>query len=278
MGMETKALGLFALINSRLATFTDAEKKVAKQVLEEPNEAVYNSVTELAYSAGVSETTVLRFARKLGYQSYQYFKMDLAKCIASDQQAESNNGDPLERLARAHIAIIEDTDRLLVREDVEKAVDAMVNARTIHLYGVGHSGITARDGRYRLLRLGFQAEFFDDAHFQLMAASTLQPGDVAIGLSVSGSTKDTVESLRKRSTRATTIAVTSHYKSPITKPYRYHPTNSQSRGSLESGSFLSKIAQLYVLDVLFNGIAKRSPERVKSIREQMGKAISQKLF
>ena len=277
---------LMARLHSSLSALTESEQKVAAAVRSDPQRVVYASVTELAEAAGVGETTVLRFARKLGYRNYHAFKMDLARDIFSEGAAQDGEAasspasdDLLHRATEENRRVIVDTYQMLDRPVFERAVAMLADARQIHFYGAGHSGITAQDARYRFWRLGFPAAAFADPHFQLMAAATLQPGDVAVGLSVSGSTRDTVECLAAAKARgAGTIAITGYAQAPIGRVADVVLVTATREMPLQSGSFTSKIGQLHMLDLLVRALVQSCPERVRQHQEQVGQAVSTKLY
>ncbi len=277
---------LLARLHSHLASLTTSEQKVAAVVSRSPQQVVYSSVTELAATAEVGETTVLRFARKLGYRNYQSFKMDLARDIFSDygavgarQTPAEDSPDGLAATTERNQRVVVDTFRVLDPATFSEAVRILAGARQIHFYGVGHSGITARDAHYRLLRLGFPVNSFSDPHFQAMAAATLAEGDAAVGLSVSGSTKDTVECLRiARKHGAKTVAITGYARAPIVREVDVVLLTATRESPLESGSFTSKIGQLHMLDLLCTAMVGLHPEAVRRQQETVAEAISPKLF
>lgn len=274
--------GLLVRLGGMTHVFSQAEGKVAAQVLKKPHEIVYCSVTEVAELAGVSEATVLRFARRLGYRSYQDLKMDLARDVFSatpDGESDQKDDSLISQVSQLHAQAIQDTTRLIDPKQLEAAINALTQARSIHFFGVGHSWITAKDASYRLFRLGFRASAFDDPHFQLMAAATLREGDVAVGLSVSGSTKDTVDSLAEANARgAKTIAVTAYVQAPITRYADIVLLTSTREAPTDSGAFTSKVAQLFILDLLCTSLVRLQPGSARETQEQIGKAISPKLY
>lgn len=275
---------LVARINASMRSLSQAERKVAEAVLADQAGTVYASVTELAEAAGVGETTVLRFARRLGYRSYQAFKIDLARDLSSgkteDQEAgQDEEGAQLWRLTERNQSVILETYRLLDHAVLDGVVTTLSRSSCIHFYGVGHSGIAAADAAFVFMRLGFPARGFNDAHFQVMAASALTPQDAAIGLSISGSTKDTVESLSiARSRGAATIAITGYARSPLTHHADFTLLVAGRESPLQSGAFASRMAQLHVLDLILSELVRRNESRVHEYRENVGRAISEKLY
>lgn len=281
---DNLSAAVMARIQASLQALSRAEGRVAQAVLSDPEGIVYASVTELAEAAGVGETTVLRFVRRLGYRSYQAFKIDLARDLTPGEREarepqNPQNEDPLKILTDRNQNVILETYRLLDRSALNEVVAILSTAASIHFFGVGHSGITASDAAYRFMRLGFPARSYSDAHFQVMAASALTPQDAAVGLSISGSTKDTVEALKIADDRgAKTVAITGYARSPLTQHAQISLLVAGRESPLESGSFTSKMAQLHILDLILLELVRRDESRVESHRERVGRAISEKLY
>lgn len=283
-GRDRPLTALIARIRASSNSLSRAERRVADAVLGDPTGTVYASVTELAEVAGVGETTVLRFARRLGYRSYQAFKIDLARDL-SQVDTETPKGEAREedgllwRLTERNQNVILETYRLLDHSALDSVVSILSESTGIHFFGVGHSGITADDGAYRFMRLGFPARSYGDPHFQVMAASALGASDAAVGLSISGSTKDTVEALRIAQERgARTIAITGYARSPLTHHADVSLLVAGRESPLESGSFTSKMGQLHLLDLILLELVRRNETRVEQHRENVGRAISEKLY
>jgi RpiR family carbohydrate utilization transcriptional regulator len=69
-------------IRTQLDSLSKSERKVALAVLEHPTQTVSQNITALAKSAQVSEPTVVRFCRTLGYDGWHEFKLKLAQGLA----------------------------------------------------------------------------------------------------------------------------------------------------------------------------------------------------
>src|SRR4030042_3406665 len=63
-----------------------ALQKVADLVLQQPDMVIYVSVNAVAAAAGVSEATVMRFCRTLGFKGFQDFKICLARELVTSPQ------------------------------------------------------------------------------------------------------------------------------------------------------------------------------------------------
>lgn len=273
-------------IQSLLPSFTKSEQKVAHIVLAHTESVIYSSVIDLAEKAGVGETTVLRFCRKIGFRGYQEFKLALAQELVNpvkNLHGEVDEEDSLstitQKVTSANRQAIEDTHALFDPEKLENCVELLRTANMIHFYGVGTSSVTALDAKYTCLRLGLKVDAFTESHLQAMAAATLGPGDVAIGLSVSGSTKDTIDSLKvAKQSGATVICMTHYRRSPITNVADITLLTTAQEGPLQGGSLAAKIAQLHVLDVICTALTMRIKEKALMYKERTAKAVLERKY
>lgn len=273
-------------IQSFLNAVTKAEKKVAEIVLTEKDKIILGSITDLAEKAGVGETTVLRFCRKIGFKGFQEFKFALAKEFASPvyspEKIDMEENHLLvigQKITVANVQAIQDTTSILDLEQIQKAVNELSIARKIHFYGVGSSGLSALDAKYKFLRIGISVEALVDSHMQAMLAATLEPGDVAVGISVSGSTKDTLDCLTiAKEAGAKIISITHYARSPITKISDMVLLISAPEGPLQGGSLSSKIAQLHVIDILSMAVSQNMEERSQEYKEKTAKSVLNKIY
>lgn len=287
--MNNKANEILVYIRSIYNSLTKSEQKVADAILNDNEKVIYSTITDFADICNVGDATVLRFCRKIGYKSYQSFKLDLAKEIANSgaevidiKDNEITFDDSLENIARktanSNIFAINETLSLLNLKEMEKAVELLVNSRKVSFFGAGSSQTTALDAAYKFLRIGYDIATYSDYHIQLMQASLLTSTDVAIGITFSGSTKDTFEVLQTaKNAGAKIISITHHAKSPITRISDIVLLHGSKEGPLEGGLFPSKISQLIVIDVLYNAVFKCMKEAALSKKEITSKAISERL-
>lgn len=278
--------GVFAKIRSSQPSFSRAELKVAEYVLNHPEEVIYRSVTELAELCGASETTVIRFCQNLGYRGYQEFKLVLARDLvvpAENAQESVSVHDDLADIARKILynnsQVLKDTNDVLDLEQLNQAVNTLLKAKRVHFYGTGASGFTAGDAKYKFMRIGISADAFSDAHMQSMAASLLGPGDIAVGITYSGSTKDILHALQvAKGNGATVIAITNFARAPVTRIADIVLLTASRETALRSGALNSKISQLHVLDLLFTGVAMREYDRAMETTERTSRAVADKII
>ncbi|GGF81183.1 RpiR family transcriptional regulator [Paenibacillus albidus] len=270
-------------INTYYPSMTKSEQKVAKCVLAHPDNLIYLSVTELADFAGTGETTVMRFCRKIGFKGYQDFKLMLAQGLPKRQQAQQEGGegegDYATHLYASMTGVLQSSLGMLDREQLEQAVDCIDGARHVQFFGVGSSGITALDAKNRFLRIGRRVEAIADSHIQSMLAVTMGEGDVAFGISVSGSTLDTNDMLMKaKQNGAKVIAMTNYAKSPIASLADIVLLTAGKESPLEGGSLGAKISQLFIIDLLCEGLARRHAEETKKMKELTARAVIDRIY
>ncbi len=247
-------------------------RRVAQYVLENPDMVIYHTVTELAEATHSSEGSIIRFCQDLGFSGFQEFKLSLAIETGPQGNRESapqplTNGSLMGRLAR-HAAGTLDETALLYEEGAFREVAGRVAvARRIDVYGVGASGVIAQYFAYKFLRFGLAAYAFADVHLGLMSASSSTAADVAIGISSSGSTLDTLQAIKAaKSAGAFTVAVTNRLKSPLAKVADQSLFASPPESPLTGGDVFAKIGQMLVLEALSQLVIDSNEDLREDIR------------
>ena len=211
----------------------------------------------------VGEATLVRFCRTIGFKGFSDFKLELSIELATKDNNDETvleteimpSDDSLtiaQKLQAAVSNVMEETVNLLDLKQLEQVVKAIKKARRIFLFGVGSSGVTAEDAKNKLMRIGFQVDATGNNHFMYMQAALLTPSDVAIGLSHSGYSAETAHTLKiAKQNGATTVALTHSLRSPVTEYADYVLVNGNKQGKLQGDSIGTKIAQLFVLDLIY---------------------------
>jgi len=274
------------LIRSYYPSFTPAEQRIADFILSNPREVIYMSVTELAERCGVGDGTVVRFAQDIGFSGYQELKLTLSRDLVGpfenvleDVSPEDSLDDIVRKITNKNLKAITDTTRLIDIDSLKKAIEIISQSRKVEFYGVGASGFTALDAKYKFLRIGIVCDALTDPHLQAMSAATLTSKDVAVGISHSGATKDTIDSLKvAKNAGAKTICITNFIHSPITEVSDIVLLTASPESPLASGAIRSKIAQLHILDLIFTGVAMRLGDQALRYTEKTAQAVLNKLY
>lgn len=259
-------------IRSALPSLRTSEQSVANAVLAEPALAATLSIGGLAEKCGTSTTSVVRFYKKIGYQGYSDFRMDLARETTREQAVNNVTVEMYEDIAKtdslqdvvSKIAFnetmsIADTAEALDVARLADAVAALSGARRIDIVGVGASAWVGQDLQQKLHRIGLTAHSWSDAHSAWTSAALLGPDCVSVAISHSGSTLDTVEAMRiAGEAGARTIAITNHSDSPLARAADVVLTTAARESPFRSGALGSRMAQMMVIDCLFVGVAQQS--------------------
>ncbi|WOV88142.1 MurR/RpiR family transcriptional regulator [Sporosarcina oncorhynchi] len=259
-------------------TFTKSEMKIYEYIQEHPDHILYCSLTELSEACEVAEATILRFFRKLQLKGFQEFKLLFAQEMSStsfDDSGETYMG----KIKNSAIQAISDTSEMVKKESLDEAIDRISCSDDVVLFGIGSSGIAGLDMHNRLMRIGKNVEVITDAHFQVMRAASMTEKTVVVAISLTGSSKDIVDAVSAaKENGATIIALTSYTKSPLTKFADVVLLSSAKESPLDSGSLVSKISQLYLIDLVCTGLTMKNVDEAKTIRIKISENTSSKLY
>lgn len=256
-------------------TMTPVEKQVAEYVEAHLYNVPSLSVKELAQASRTSEASIIRFCKSVGCRGYREFALALSSTLGSMEEDSQNKytdvqlGDSLDTIisnvSRNNFQSIEDTLSVLNKEEVEKAVKAICEARKIDFYGVGASGLVCQDAYQKFMRINKRCAAYADSHSQLTAAALLEPDDVAIFVSNSGNTVEILDTLYfARKSGAKTIAITRYSKSKLAREVDIVLHISSPEITFRSGAMGSRIAMLNIVDILFSGVASIQYKSVKA--------------
>lgn len=278
-------------ISEKYNSLTRAEKRVADYVLENRVEVQYMSITSLAAEVGLAEATIFRFCRTLEFTGYNDFKLALAKATIpsshSDQmydvygkvKPEDSISDMCKKLYNSEVDALTQTLQLMDPERLAKAADILWAARRVHCMGQGGSVIIAMEAFNRFLMVSPKFHCIEDSHMQAMAASLLDEQDAILFFSYSGTTKDMADVLPAAKARGVkTVLVTRFPQSDAVAHADVVLLCGSREGPLQMGSVAAKVAQLYIVDVLFNEFCRRDMDRAIASIERSTKSLANKLL
>lgn len=248
-------------INRQSSEMSAAEQKVASFILDNAYLVPNMTTGDLSRKAGVSEATVIRFCKTIGIGSYKSFKLMLVKELSNTSigvndfsllQSKDSPYELFNKVTHLNKGALEAAVSALDKRELNKAIEALLGAKTLLFYGVGGSAAAAVDGHYKFAKLGFHAMMTPDFHFMLSIASHLKKGDVFIAISTSGKTKDILELARFAKTRgATVMAITNVSKSPLYKEADITLGTPVVEHENRIGSIASKMVQMNIIDALY---------------------------
>jgi len=219
-----ESLNLLEQIQAAQPSLRPSEQRVAQAVLAHPRRIVNLSIAVLAQEVGVSEPTVMRFCRAVGCKGFQAFKLRLAEALSAGLlylEREVSIADDIaavtDKVLESAIVALVSARQSLDSDAMKQAVDLLLQARRVNIYGLGGAGIVAADAQLKFCRLGLAAVAYSDAYLLLVAARLLQPGDVVLAISNSGRSVDLLRSVElAQAAGAAVIAITAE-ASPLAR-------------------------------------------------------------
>ena len=270
--------GTLAAISDALPKLKGSAQKAAQYIVNAPRETINLTITELGTRAGVSEASIVRFAQSLGYSGFHALKIGLAEDLVSpmllvheDLTPDDDLASAVQKAMTAGMRSLEDTIRILKIPVLEHAIQALCGAQHIEIFASGNSIPLAMDLNFRLTKIGLHSRFSIDPTVQEMYASLTRPEDVAIGISHTGSSKDTVYALElARQRGARTIGITNHSDSPLTRHGDYCLFTSTRASHFREEEMASNLATLALLEALYIGVCvQRSDASVQAVSQTM---------
>ena len=260
-------------IRASIPALPPAEQRVARLVLSDPRTFASLPVGELAERAHVSKPTVVRFCRSVGYDGLADFKLKLAGNVNEGVPFVHRSVDDDDKAGDIVVKVIDNAVAALLRyrnaaagQSVERAIAALAEAgrggHRIEFYGVGNSGIVAQDAQHKFFRLGVSAAAVSDGHVQVMSATMLEPGDVAVIISNSGRSRDLLDVADIARRKGSTVIVITATGSPLALLAQGAPNHvllaaDHPEDADRYSPMVSRLLHLMIVDILTTGVALR---------------------
>ncbi len=264
-------------IEEKIPTFSKGQKNIANYILTHYEKAAYMTATKLGIAAGVSESTVVRFAFELGYDGYSKLQLDLQEIIkskltavqrievANDQIGDNN---VLNKVLMSDVDKIKQTLEVTDKEEFNKIVDLIIEAKSIYILGARSSAVLAR-----FLHLYFDLMFDNVKLIHITSSSEMferimriGEGDLIIGISFPRYSKKTSEAMKFAKDRgATAIALTDSQTSPLAKHTDY-----MLLARSDMASFVdSLVAPLSIINALIVAVGLKKKEDLSKTFEEL---------
>jgi RpiR family carbohydrate utilization transcriptional regulator len=255
-------------IRTQLDSLSKSERKVALAVLDNPNRTVGANITALAKAAQVSEPTVVRFCRTLGYDGWHEFKLKLAQGLAlalpglNEQPSQDDlASDLVNKICSRSINTLLDLRNNLHHEPIQKALDILQHANKIEFYGQGTSGIVAADAQHKFFRSGVPTVAYSDPAIHSIAAALLRKGDALVAISQRGNSPALVRSVSLARDGGADVIVLAPSGTPLADLATVLIPIDLIFNTDPYTPISARLAYLVVIDVLAVGLAlKRGPE------------------
>lgn len=251
---------------------SDAERRVANGVMNDPARAQYLSITELSELAGVGDATVSRFCRRLGFSGFYAFKLELAKAL-TEKTEERAVGSSIGAVLSDATAALNATAQVLSEDTVLRAAEMICGAERVLCAGAGGSLLIAAECAHLFSTVSPKFFAVPDTHMQLITLSSMKADDVLLLVSYSGATKSGLELIGyAKKCGIKTVLLTGFARSPLGKVADEVLCCAAQEGPYQSGSIPARIAQLLAVDALFRAYCNRNEtanERAKCVAEAL---------
>ncbi|WRS26264.1 MurR/RpiR family transcriptional regulator [Oscillospiraceae bacterium MB08-C2-2] len=239
-----------------------AERKVADYILQNPQTAINANVSELARESGVSDATIVRFCKHVGYEGYYQMKIYLARDLGRQQSTEAYLESVPEDTAAGYLqklaAGIAAIGQRLSQEKLEKCVELIRACPQVHLAAVGNTSPLAQYMGFRLGRLGIRSTYNMVPECMMNHVNLAGSGDILIAISQSGSSKQVIQAMELAKEKGlVTVAISAHDCSPVSALADYLFSSGMGEGSLSGDKNYSYIREMSIIETLLRFVANR---------------------
>ncbi len=266
--MSNQANAVISKIISNQGNLTFIENEIAHFVMNKPDFFTKNTITAIAQEIGVSETSINRFCKKVGFKGFNDFKI----AIAQDTHYRNMNSKAQQRenisfadsLAFDYNDLIMNTSALIEEEDILKSVKMIVKAKNIYIFGVLSSWMAALELKQKLSLVGINAFAYNDSYNMKLSASLSTPDDLVIAITRSGSVREIIDALGlAHQNNAQIITITSYNSTSITQ-YANIKLIASDKLSVKNNAILSEhITFLFVIDLIFGTLLNSDSRYMK---------------
>jgi len=265
-------MSVLKVLGAKLESMTQADRQIAQFVIDHPERMLTLSSQGLAEATGRSQSSVVKFSQKMGYAGYQQLKLAVNQAKALEWQAPGGiiHGSIdisdsymmiLQKLIGSKLLSMRETTAANNEQTIDRALDALSDARKIQLAGVGASSLVARDFSYKLLKIGRAVLMDSDTHIQVANASGLGPNDVLLALSHSGRSLETLRIAEVAKQRgAVVISITGLQPNPLLDLADIHLFTIADEERVRSSAITSRDAQLMLMDMMFILLVRRQAD------------------
>lgn len=279
-------------IENRYPNLRNSEKKVSDFMLAHKRELENMSLEDVAKGAGVSQPTVMRMLKAVGYDSFRAAKIAFVEERMIEEQKDEipeglygvkiERGDQIEdipaKVIRNVMTLMEDSLKTISAKSLKKAVELIDAANRVAIFSVENSNSIASDLLTKLLYLGIHCNCYEDYYLQSVNAGHLQAGDVAIGISHSGRSKNTVDMLRiAKSAGASTIAITNFTNTPLVE-YADVVIVTSNQQFLYGNAIYSRTVHAAVVDMIYMGLLVSDYDKYMKYMEKSSHLIRERAY
>lgn len=281
-------------IQEGYAALRPSEQKVADWMLEYKGAGGDLLIEGMAVQIQVSQPTIIRFVKALGYKSFKEFKYSLMQEDArkeSNMPPESNidlygfklsSKDKLEeipgKIINTSVKMLEETLKSVQIKEYKRALDAILEAESIVIYSVENSICTATDLMTKLTYLGLNCRMYGDYYLQNVSANNLSKRDLAIGISYSGYSKHTVEMMRNAQKVGAKTMVITNFENAVIADFADILICGSNQQFLYGNTIFSRISQMALVDMIYAGLLNRDYGRLSKRLNKNSQIVAERAY
>jgi DNA-binding MurR/RpiR family transcriptional regulator len=255
-----------------LPTLTKSEKRAAEYILNNLKSVSRMPLTDFAMVADCGQASVIRLCKRMGLSGYAELKEVLLKQISDNAQLKSKtvliNGnlgtsirEIMNNVFQVNIQILKDT-LVLYNSAYEKALEALIHAKQIAFFAIGDAMTPCEYAMFKFRRLGYKCYADSDCDMQMINASNLKEGDVAIAISHSGNTRQVVDAMRvAHENGATTICITKREKSELIKYSNIKLFTATPDITVGQEIVARRVSEQVIMEALYFGVLQYNEEQ-----------------
>jgi glucokinase len=255
---------LLERVRASVTTLSPAERRVANFVLDNPRTALNDPIALIAQGAEVSQPTVIRFCRSLGFQGLADFKLKLGSGLTGTLPVQRTQVRRQDGTADLCAKVLDNTISAIVQfrealnvDAVDRAISLLREARRVEFYAMGNSAIVALDAQHKLFRFRISSVAHTDPSMHSMAAELLGPSDVAVFISSSGQPPELSRAAGLAMERGAKVIAITASQSPLARKSTVCIPVEHSEDASTFVSMISRILHLLVVDMMSVGVAVR---------------------
>lgn len=267
------------VIQPYMNSFNTTEKKIAEYFINNEQMLINKTISELSADIGVSDSTIFKFVKKIGFDGFQDFKISLASNykmnnddledtkVFSDINKDDSMHEILKKVIMPKVFLLEYLLDTLDENLIEASIDLIHESKMIFFGGIGGSSVIAYDSYHKFLRTRYQCNYIADIDMQYTYAKKMNNNYLAFLFSHSGTTQETIDlakSLKESGVKI--ISLTGNYGTTLEEISDITFVVSSDESTLKSETLTSRILYTTIMDILYIIIMYRDNEyNIKSL-------------
>lgn len=269
------------LIVSLKKNMTPKEREIGVYILENMKEILNLTSAELALKIGVGQSSIIKFIKKLGFNKYGEFKIQLSKEIENDRLYKNKErihdqiylDDSLEEVSNKTLnetmKALEKTVGNINYKYMEDVIEEIKKSKKILIIGSGMSSIVAKDLEIKFMKIKIDALHYESPHMQLMKLATMDSNDMVIAISHRGETEDVIDVIKKaKNKNIKVLSITSIEKNTVASLSDFNLKIISEENILRSSAISSRMAQLIINDIIFLRLTQKDYKNTKNYIEE----------